>query len=545
MLVPIPYAFVSGTLALCHEYLSRHSLAKYDELLQLPASLFWGNLKTLSMTSNLQWVGRHPDHGFLELLRSSNHPPLVFFGSQPLGKPLLVVTSHEVLEQLSMSTGLFSHVSARSLGMASVLRRLNGTASAHLGFDENWDVMQKKLRDAFACQQLQAISPLVVEKIQIFITEIDVYATSGALFRLLPLAQDLLLDILSVRVLGLDVCAQGEVPQRFASDLRELLHGFYGFTSSTPSWLIPMIRLRRRYLRRSIRMATSSQIHNVSETLDQSISIIDDSQNAQSVLLEILRHNSAALTALPHISGHLDAFLVSSRDTTAVTLVWAIYELSLNPHALKRLREEANTAFDRRNDAAEICSALVSQGINSQDLLQMLPYTSAVVCETLRLYPPDVEFRHIEENSSLTVHDSSTGETHSLRGCDAYLCMSALGRDPKVYGEFAEAFSPERWLYQSVAHSTQPASRSRLKMDLQGAIYYPGIAVTDVILTLVLLSRRYAFHKRGPGEVTMDINHEPMLDEQTGRHVVNKELYKVLGVASEPFDGMEVQVELI
>lgn len=67
--------------------------------------------------------------------------------------------------------------------------------------------------------------------------------------------------------------------------------------------------------------------------------------------------------------------LLAGSETTATTLSGAIYLILSEPRIFNKIKEEIRTSF---NSAADI-------SINS---VTRLPYTGAVLTETLRMYPP-------------------------------------------------------------------------------------------------------------------------------------------------------------
>ena len=70
-------------------------------------------------------------------------------------------------------------------------------------------------------------------------------------------------------------------------------------------------------------------------------------------------------------------FIIAGRDTTACTLSWLFYELSVNPDVQEKLY-------------AELSDALPDQKIPAYaDLApEKLPYLNGCIMETLRLHPP-------------------------------------------------------------------------------------------------------------------------------------------------------------
>lgn len=74
-----------------------------------------------------------------------------------------------------------------------------------------------------------------------------------------------------------------------------------------------------------------------------------------------------------------------------------------------------------------------------------MPYASAVIRETLRLWPPAGTARLTKAGTGVTVK-TPTGEEYPLEGVHVYNCAIMIQRDPAVYGDSADEFVPERWL---------------------------------------------------------------------------------------------------
>lgn len=74
-----------------------------------------------------------------------------------------------------------------------------------------------------------------------------------------------------------------------------------------------------------------------------------------------------------------------------------------------------------------------------------MPYASAVIRETLRLWPPAGTARLTKAGTGVTVK-TQMGEEYPLEGVHIYNCAIMIQRDPAVYGDSADEFVPERWL---------------------------------------------------------------------------------------------------
>jgi cytochrome P450 len=162
--------------------------------------------------------------------------------------------------------------------------------------------------------------------------------------------------------------------------------------------------------------------------------------------------------------------LLAGHETTANALTWAFYLLSQSPDVRARLHAELDALDD---------------GPLGADAVARLPYTRAVIAETLRMYPP-----------AWIVGRRAVGEYQlgdHLLPARTIVLMSQwiVHRDPRWWPE-PETFAPERWL----------AGGSALAPDRPKFSYFPFGAGTRVcigeqfawmeaILALATIARRW------------------------------------------------------
>jgi cytochrome P450 len=113
---------------------------------------------------------------------------------------------------------------------------------------------------------------------------------------------------------------------------------------------------------------------------------------------------------------------LAGHETTANALTWAMYALSQAPEIDRALAAEAQALG----------------GLPSVDDLPRLPYTSAVVSEVLRLYPPAWII------GRRTVTEYSVGGYDLPVGTLVFVSPWVTQRDPRFWVE-AERFNPARW----------------------------------------------------------------------------------------------------
>jgi cytochrome P450 len=166
-------------------------------------------------------------------------------------------------------------------------------------------------------------------------------------------------------------------------------------------------------------------------------------------------------------------FVIAGRDTTACTLSWMFYILSINPDVQERLCDEIDRkcpAGSRRRTIADLSPS-------------EMPYLHGVLYETLRLYPP-VPMNMKESADEDTLPDG----TYVPKHVNLTYLPYAMGRDPVRYAN-PEQVKPERWIPWVVPSQAefpvfQAGPRVCLGMDM---------AIFEAKLVAVALLQRYSF----------------------------------------------------
>jgi cytochrome P450 len=125
----------------------------------------------------------------------------------------------------------------------------------------------------------------------------------------------------------------------------------------------------------------------------------------------------------------------AGQDTTAAGLTWLWYLVATHPEVQEKLAEEAERVLVLRNEAQQ---GLGERSATYADL-PSLPYTTMVVKESLRLYPPTWALIPRE-----AVEDVPLGDFVIRKGGWVYIYPWVLHRDPRFFPE-PERFDPERF----------------------------------------------------------------------------------------------------
>ncbi|KAF3761575.1 cytochrome P450 [Cryphonectria parasitica EP155] len=140
-------------------------------------------------------------------------------------------------------------------------------------------------------------------------------------------------------------------------------------------------------------------------------------------------------------------YLSAGRDTTAQALTWTFHLLMHHRYAYAKIRSEVQSLLDDDSSSSSSPSPPHSDaGLPFNPNLftpSALPYTHAVLLESLRLRPP-IPFEIKQAQSATTLPDG----TFLPAGSVVVWCPWAMNRSRLTWGDDATAFRPERWLQQ-------------------------------------------------------------------------------------------------
>jgi cytochrome P450 len=134
---------------------------------------------------------------------------------------------------------------------------------------------------------------------------------------------------------------------------------------------------------------------------------------------------------------NLKIFMLAGHDTTASILSYVYYVLSTNPAVRDAMRHEHDGVFGSNPAAAK------EKILAAPTLLNKLPYTMAVIKETLRLFPPFGTIRAGSTQFFLTHPD--TGKHYPTEGWMVFGCSATTHRLEAFWPEPNRCI-PERWL---------------------------------------------------------------------------------------------------
>lgn len=180
-----------------------------------------------------------------------------------------------------------------------------------------------------------------------------------------------------------------------------------------------------RFTSRAVR-AAAKRIHAVVDGLIADI--LDGGGGGEASLIRAMAEAKVPGTDAPMdrraFRNEAIVLFMAGHETTANTLAWALFILSQDEHSAERLRAEVAALGGRVPTMADLPS---------------LPFTRAVVDETLRLYPP------VPLLSREALGPDRIGNRDIRKGSIVLVCPWLLHRRPSLWPD-ADAFIPDRFL---------------------------------------------------------------------------------------------------
>ncbi|KAF8640554.1 hypothetical protein AX17_000216 [Amanita inopinata Kibby_2008] len=212
-------------------------------------------------------------------------------------------------------------------------------------------------------------------------------------------------------------------------------------------WLFPsilMIGKKGEMIRR-----TKHELGKIGAMMWQDAKIAGDSEG-RTVMAHMLRADRASHLKMDdeQIVAQMRTTISAGYETVSAVISWLLYELACHPDLQANLRREITETGE-----------LGLENINKQ-----FPLLDAVIKETLRLHPAILENHHEAAHTISVPLTESLPGTSSARlvipkGTILLIPVNVIQQDPKVWGDDAEVFRPQRWLEHR-------SSRPGMKRDL-------------------------------------------------------------------------------
>ncbi|KAL6708686.1 hypothetical protein ACN47E_002382 [Coniothyrium glycines] len=527
---------------------------RYKRFASIPSNLkrnlFYGHLGYIA--AEYKKVGSasvHPDYVLENIWKANGCPDFLFLDTRPAQYPLALITSHEVAEQVAKATKAQPYSTTKSPTIQGGLGKLIGRYSLLSEDGESWKGLRKTFNPGFAPQHLFSLLPVILDKTYTFLEKLDVLAESGKATELEPFCTNVTFDIIGEVVTDIDCKAQDETRggDEIVRNFKTLTAMYAHDNGLMFSWLNLPQRMKKYIYGNRLDAAIKECITEKYAQIQQADGTQTKGKKDRSVLaLALAATDELTPQKLQSIADQVKTFLFAGHDTTSILLQRLFYALSIHPHCLSKLREEHDAIFGS-SEPRDVF-------LNDPDgTMTALKYTSACIKEALRLWPPAGSARMSHNGFCVRTSD---GVDVCLDECVIYLCQHIIQRDPKVYGETANDFVPERWMGDvdtSMANAdVDGASVDANKIPIsawrpfeRGPRNCIGQELANIEARVILACtmRRYDFVKVGVGEVETDDKGLPVVDDK-GKYKTKSELLSTMSVTSKPIDKTVMRVKL-
>ncbi|KAK8093495.1 hypothetical protein PG997_000180 [Apiospora hydei] len=420
-------------------------------------------------------------------------PPVFYLDLWPTGPPLVVMTAAGGAAEIALREPQLPKYE----GVLGFLQPLIGKHGLVTMEGAEWKYWRAIFNPGFNAAHLQTLVPGIVENTMVLCEILSERAEEGGLFSLFETMSRLTMDMSCLATLGSRLNAQRQGC--------ELVSAFRSQASWIPSpnetnlfkIYNPMRHLVYRYNRRRMDRYVSTELdaHFAIHAQGQNGARAKRSKAVVDLALETYlaeQRGSAApdqqangKTAPMVMDARFKQFAVSQMklflfagyDTTASAAVYAIHLLSLYPETLQKRA---------RNTTPAETAALISQ---QPHVLNRLAYTSAVIKEALRLYPPVSSTRNSAPGYKLV----SQGQEFETQGFMLWGVHQAIHRAAEHWPS-PNRFIPDRWLV-SPGHALYPRDKEAWRPFEKGPRNCIGqeLALLEVKVVLAMVLRDFDF----------------------------------------------------
>ncbi|KAF1839160.1 cytochrome P450 71B25 [Decorospora gaudefroyi] len=399
----------------------------------------------------------------------------------PFSSPLLIVTSPEVAMQACSQ----EHDLPKPAILIPFFAPLAGGPNL---FDMNgteWKRSRALFNPGFSNNVMQECIPHIIEEADVYVALLREHARKGDTFSLDVLTCDYMMDVIGVISINARLHSM-TTHNPLAAAMRSSIQWHCQDEELNPfvRWN-PMRPLVEWYNGRTMDRYVFAELDKRYEDWKNN----EPATRAKSVMDIAIAAYMGERKASPKLdaefkkwaSAQIRLFLFAGHDSTAATIVYSLHMLSKHPEALEKIRAEHDDVFGGDVDSAAQVLKEHPEYINK------LPYTTAVIKETLRLFAPASGMRGGKPGVFLR---DKNGNKFPTEGIYIWIVHGAIQRNPEYWPE-PHSFLPERWLVEP-GHPLYPPKGGWRPFE-----YGPRnclgqtLAMLDIKLTLAMIVREF------------------------------------------------------
>ena len=335
-----------------------------------------------------------------------------------------------------------------------------------------WKTLHSAMSPAFAWGHVRSLVPVLLDEVKNFRAKLKQLAASGEVFSMEDVSSRLIFDVIGRVVFNEELGAQSEGGgSRILADLKEMVTLAEAGLSMNPMVKLKA-RLRKSTVLERLHTVLEGRVRERYERLMREGKVPSrKAKEAESVLDLMLREQlkrdqelqegggkdgkvmvegaGISKEMMESLINNIKGLLVGGHGTTTDTLCFAYILLSDHPDVVQKMKQEHKEVFGVAH-FDEVEKVLQKQ----PGKLGELPYTTAVINETLRLFPVGFGVRVAPNGMELKYDGESFPLTHPNHGGKNKMVVIPMGHYvhySENYFDDASEFRPERWLERDVS----------------------------------------------------------------------------------------------
>lgn len=436
----------------------RQKRASFKGLPQPPGhDPLFGHAKVIKELADELPPGIHPAC-YGHLLREKYNLPRAFYVDMwPFSHNWLLVNSNELSEQLTTKPNINKFGALKGM-----LQPFGGKRNLVVMEGEEWKRWRGIFNSGFSAANLSKHVPAIVQETEKFLGVLASKAASQEIFSMEPVAVDLTVEIIGHVILGSAFTSQSG-GQGYKEGLRDQIHwvsvgskpGFGAIRQLDP-WRSYKLWSNEQKMNRAIGRVIEErwvERQKTGPTGKKALYAIDLALDAYAADKKAMGQDTTATIDAEYMTilqDQMKTFVFAGHDTSSGTICYITWVLHKHPDWLSEVRAEHDRVLGTDPSTAGATIAARPNVINE------MPITSAIIKETLRVYPPASTIRGSEVPYPIV--DPETGETFETKGFMVWAPSFGVMRDERYFPD-PHSFRPERWLRDRCPQELEPRLR--------------------------------------------------------------------------------------
>ncbi|KAK3995526.1 cytochrome P450 [Cladorrhinum sp. PSN332] len=506
----------------------------YKDLPKPPHSFLWGHLKLLGEISALFPPQTYYQAFYTEIAKRYDMPDVWYLDLWPLGPSLMMLGGPEAAMEITVVRSYpahsFTDYYLTVFFGPNVITALNGAA---------WKNMHHMIGPSFAPMAVKGQVDTIIEHIDTYHEKLRALAATGEEFSMSDLTGAAIFDVVSSIIFGFSLFAQQQGSE-FLQDFKLIFNLAHPFTMT----LNPFKKLNLWWRMRAAKKRSDKLIYDKIQERHAALfgeeKFLQEEKRAKLCIMDRMIvqrieelgpkvRDGLDPEYVKLVAPNLKAILAGGQGTTADTLCYALLLLSLHPEAMSRLREEHDGVFSP--SYSETIQLLKSKPSKTSEL----EYTTAVIKETLRLFPIGFTFRQAPED---VTHLKTPSGSYPVR--NQTICSSPqLTHFSPLHFPSPLVFLPDRFLpdYEPKHHRFAWRPFERGPRSCLGR----ELAMDEMVITLLLTARWFDF------DLAVDrasLPKTPKVKHTDWDTKIGDLAFQIAGLSAGPRFGMPMRVRL-